>query len=116
MRPIGLPTGWGAYVCHRTDRLQALGYFPCFRDRTSSSTKENTMNWNVIKGDWMQFRGLVKERWGKLTDHNLDTIAGERDQLAERLQETYGMHKDQAELQVKAFEARHKDYQPITAA
>jgi uncharacterized protein YjbJ (UPF0337 family) len=83
---------------------------------TSSSTKESTMNWDVIKGDWMQFKRLVKERWGKLTDHNLDAIAGERDLLAERLQETYGMHKDQAELQVKAFEARHKDYQPITAA
>ena len=74
------------------------------------------MNWNVIKGDWMQFRGLVKERWGKLTDNNLDAIAGERDQLAERLQEAYGMHEDQAELQVRAFEARHKNYQPITSA
>jgi uncharacterized protein YjbJ (UPF0337 family) len=66
------------------------------------------MNWAVIETEWMQFRGLVKERWGRLTENNLDTIAGKRDRLAGRLQETYGMHKDQAELQVKDFEAVHE--------
>jgi uncharacterized protein YjbJ (UPF0337 family) len=46
----------------------------------------------------------VKEKWGKLTDDNLDSIAGKRDRLAGKIQETYGITKDQAELQVKAFE------------
>jgi uncharacterized protein YjbJ (UPF0337 family) len=78
----------------------------------SSSAKGNTMNWDVIEGNWKQFKGHVKEKWGKLTDDNLDTIAGKRDQLTGQIQEAYGITKDQAELQVKAFEEIHKDYQP----
>jgi uncharacterized protein YjbJ (UPF0337 family) len=61
-----------------------------------------------------QFKGL-KEQWGKLTDDQLDTIAGKRDQLAGRIEETYGITKDQAELQVRAFEETHKDYRPTTS-
>jgi len=74
------------------------------------------MSWEVIERDWMRFRGLVKDRWGKLTDHNLDSIAGRRDQLAGRLEEIYGMHADQAELQVRAFEASHAGEQRIASA
>ena len=74
------------------------------------------MNWDVIEGNWKQFKGLVKEKWGKLTDDNLDMIAGRREQLSGRLQQAYGITKDQAEVQVKAFEEAHKDYQPKTPA
>ena len=74
------------------------------------------MSWEVIERDWMRFRGLVKDRWGKLTDHNLDAIAGRRDQLAGRLEEIYGMHADQAELQVRPFEASHAGEQRIASA
>jgi uncharacterized protein YjbJ (UPF0337 family) len=77
--------------------------------------KEYTMNWDVIEGDWKQFKGHVKEKWGKLTDDNLDIIAGKRDHLMGRLQEAYGITKDQAEVQVKAFEQIHKDYEPKTS-
>ena len=70
------------------------------------------MNWDMIKGDWTQFKGHVKEQWGKLTDDNIDRIAGVRDQLSGKIQEAYGVTKEQAELQVKAFEEVHKDYQP----
>jgi len=70
------------------------------------------MNWDMIEGNWKQFKGTVKEKWGKLTDDNLDTIAGKRDQLAGRIQEAYGITQDQAEREVKAFEQVHKDYQP----
>jgi uncharacterized protein YjbJ (UPF0337 family) len=83
---------------------------------TISPLRGNTMNWDTIEGDWKQFKGHVKEKWGKLTDDNLDIIAGKRDQLAGKLQETYGITKDQAEIQVKAFEEIHKDYQPTTQA
>jgi uncharacterized protein YjbJ (UPF0337 family) len=83
---------------------------------TSSPSKGNTMNWDMIEGNWKQFKGHVKEKWGKLTDDNLDTIAGKRDQLAGKIQETYGITKDQAEVQVKAFEEMHKDYQPKISA
>jgi len=91
-------------------------YEPLAMPPTSSPLKGNTMNWDTIEGDWKQFKGLVKEKWGKLTDDNLDIIAGKRDQLAGKLQETYGITKDQAEIQVKAFEELHKDYQPTTHA
>jgi uncharacterized protein YjbJ (UPF0337 family) len=91
-------------------------YVPLAMSPTSSPSKGNIMNWDTIEGDWKQFKGHVKEKWGKLTDDNLDTIAGKRDQLAGKLQETYGITKDQAEIQVKAFEEIHKDYQPTTPA
>jgi uncharacterized protein YjbJ (UPF0337 family) len=83
---------------------------------THASTKGNTMNWDVIEGNWKQFKGHVKEKWGKLTDDNLDAIAGKREQLAGRIQETYGITKDQTEVQLKAFEETHKDYQPSPSA
>ena len=70
------------------------------------------MNWDVIKGDWKQFKGHVKEQWGKLTDDSLDQIDGRREQLAGKVQEAYGVTRDQAEDQVKAFEEIHKDYTP----
>jgi uncharacterized protein YjbJ (UPF0337 family) len=70
------------------------------------------MNWDTIEGNWMQFKGNVKQQWGKLTDDSLDVIAGKRDQLSGQIQETYGITKDEAEVQVKAFEEKHNDYQP----
>ena len=70
------------------------------------------MNWDTIEGNWMQFKGNVKEQWGKLTDDSLDVIAGKRDQLSGKIQETYGITKDEAEVQVMAFETKHSDYQP----
>jgi uncharacterized protein YjbJ (UPF0337 family) len=62
------------------------------------------MNWDIIKGKWKQMTGSVKERWGKLTDNDLTTIGGMRDQLVGKLQERYGYAKDQAEREVAEFE------------
>jgi len=70
------------------------------------------MNWNMIEGNWKQFKGHVKMKWGRFTDDRLDAIAGKRDQLAGGLQEIYGITKDQAERQVKLFEDLHKNYAP----
>jgi uncharacterized protein YjbJ (UPF0337 family) len=62
--------------------------------------KENSiMNWDQVEGKWKQMKGAVKEKWGKLTDDDLDRIAGKRDRLAGRLQECYGLHKELAEKQ-----------------
>ena len=55
------------------------------------------MNWDTIKGQWKQFKGKVKEKWGDLTDDDLDIIDGKRDQLVGKLQERYGYAKDEAE-------------------
>jgi uncharacterized protein YjbJ (UPF0337 family) len=97
-------------VCNRSNAI-VLAIAP-----THASTKGNTMNWDVIEGNWKQFKGHVKEKWGKLTDDNLDAIAGKREQLVGRIQETYGITKDQTEVQLKAFEETHKDYQPTHSA
>ncbi len=62
------------------------------------------MNWDTIEGNWKQYTGKVKSQWGKLTDDQLTVIAGKRDQLAGRIQEAYGVSKDEAEKQIKQFE------------
>ncbi len=61
------------------------------------------MNWEQIQGDWKQMTGRVKEKWGKLTDDELTTIAGKRDQLAGLLQQRYGYAKELAEKQLDEF-------------
>jgi uncharacterized protein YjbJ (UPF0337 family) len=65
--------------------------------------RRDDMNWDQITGDWKQFKGKVKEKWGKLTDDELTTIAGKREQLAGLLQEKYGLAKDQAEKELNEF-------------
>jgi uncharacterized protein YjbJ (UPF0337 family) len=68
------------------------------------------MNWDRIEGNWKQFKGKVKERWGKLTGDQLDVISGRRDQLAGKIQECYGMGKDEVERQIRDWETRNAHY------
>jgi uncharacterized protein YjbJ (UPF0337 family) len=58
------------------------------------------MNWDRIEGNWRQVSGKAKEQWGKLTSDDFDVVAGRRDQLAGKIQERYGVAKDEAEKQV----------------
>ena len=58
------------------------------------------MNSDQLQGKWKQLKGVAKERWGKLTDDDLEVINGERDQLIGRIQERYGIAKDEARKQV----------------
>lgn len=67
------------------------------------------MNWDIVEGNWKQFKGKIKTQWGKLTDDHLDEIAGKRDQLAGKIQEAYGVTSDEAEAQIKRFEETSKD-------
>ena len=53
------------------------------------------MNWDRIQGNWKQVVGKAKAQWGKLTDDDLDVVAGRREQLAGRIQERYGIAKDE---------------------
>jgi uncharacterized protein YjbJ (UPF0337 family) len=62
------------------------------------------VNWDRAAGDWKQLKGKVKQKWAKLTDDDLTYVDGQRDQLLGRLQERYGIAKDQAEKQVKEWE------------
>ena len=63
------------------------------------------MNWDRVAGDWKQFKGSVKEQWGKLTDDDLTRVEGKRDQLVGRIQNRYGIAKDEADRQVKDWES-----------
>lgn len=58
------------------------------------------MNWDVVKGDWKQFSGKVKEKWGNLTDDDLTAINGQREQLEGKLQKRYGYAKDKAKQEI----------------
>jgi uncharacterized protein YjbJ (UPF0337 family) len=61
------------------------------------------MNWDQVEGKWKQSKGALKEKWGKLTDSDLDVIAGKRDQLIGRIQELYGLSKEQAQREVEDY-------------
>jgi uncharacterized protein YjbJ (UPF0337 family) len=61
------------------------------------------MNWEQIRGNWEQAKGELKVRWGKLTDDDLAKIEGEREKLIGRLQELYGLGKEEAERQIDSM-------------
>jgi uncharacterized protein YjbJ (UPF0337 family) len=61
------------------------------------------MNWDQIEGKWKQSAGVLKQKWGKLTDDDLTVIAGKKDQLVGKIQERYGIARDAAEKQVDEF-------------
>ena len=67
------------------------------------------MNLDRIEGNWKQAKGKAKEQWGKLTDDDFDVVAGRRDQLAGKIQERYGVARDEAEAQVSAWERSATD-------
>ena len=62
------------------------------------------MNWDQIQGKWLETKGQVKQRWGKLTDRDLTVIDGKRDVLAGKLLGLYGTTKEQVEKEITEFE------------
>jgi uncharacterized protein YjbJ (UPF0337 family) len=69
------------------------------------------MNWDRIEGNWNQYKGSAKQQWGKLTDDQLDVSSGKRDVLAGKIQEAYGISKDEAEKQVNAWQTVQQEAQ-----
>jgi uncharacterized protein YjbJ (UPF0337 family) len=67
------------------------------------------MNWDRIEGNWKQFKGNAMQQWGKLTDDQLDVIAGKRDVLLGRIQEAYGISRDESERQLMDWEKRMQE-------
>ena len=61
------------------------------------------MNWDKIEGNWKQFKGQVKEKWGDLTDDDLDKVAGSREQLEGLIQQRYEIAKDQVKKDVNTW-------------
>ena len=67
------------------------------------------MNWDRIEGNWKEFKGRVREQWGKLTDDDIDVAAGKRDQLIGRIQERYGIAREVADRQVTDWLGRQRE-------
>jgi uncharacterized protein YjbJ (UPF0337 family) len=55
------------------------------------------MNSDQFEGKWKQLKGSVKQRWGKLTDNDITTLSGKKDELVGKIQERYGITREQAE-------------------
>ncbi len=64
--------------------------------------------WDKISGAWMQFRGEVRKRWGKLTDNDLEQINGQREILLGKLQQAYGIAREEANRQIDEWAQRLK--------
>ena len=58
------------------------------------------MNWDQISGQWKQMKGSVREKWGKLTDDDLNQINGQREQFIGKIQERYGIAREEAQRRV----------------
>lgn len=58
------------------------------------------MNWETLEGKWNQVKGTLRSKWGKLTDNDVELVKGKRDALIGRIQERYGIERDNAERQV----------------
>jgi len=67
------------------------------------------MNWDIIEGKWKQLRGEAQSQWGKLTEDEIDQVAGDREKLAGLLQERYGIARAEAERQIDEFSERLKE-------
>ena len=71
------------------------------------------MNWDQIEDEWMQVKGSVKQKWSKLTDDDLEYIAGARDKFVGKLQERYGLRKEEAQRQTDEWLDRQTDREPL---
>jgi uncharacterized protein YjbJ (UPF0337 family) len=72
------------------------------------------MDWNFAEGSWQQFRGEVHANWGRLSCVHLDVIAGRRACLSSEIEEAYGVTSEEAERQIKSFEARNQHPRPVS--
>ncbi|HYN62366.1 MAG TPA: CsbD family protein [Rubrivivax sp.] len=67
------------------------------------------MNWDRIEGNWKQVVGKARAQWGKLTDDDFDIVAGRREQLAGKIQERYGVAKEDADKQINEWIGKADD-------
>jgi uncharacterized protein YjbJ (UPF0337 family) len=71
------------------------------------------MNWDRIEGNWEHFKGNAKRHWVKLSDEQLDVVAGKREELAGKIQEVYGVSKEIAEKQLTAWQSAQRENSPF---
>jgi uncharacterized protein YjbJ (UPF0337 family) len=84
--------------------LMAMAFPPHIIDLST----EIEMDWNRVEGNWKQIKGKVKEKWGQLTEDDLDVINGRRDQLEGKIQERYGLAKDQVRKDIDDWYATQR--------
>lgn len=72
------------------------------------------MDWKFVEATWLRFRDEVHANWDRLSREHLDFIAGSRTRLASRIEEAYGVTGDEAERQIKSFEARNQHPRPVS--
>lgn len=74
------------------------------------------MNSDQFEGKWKQLKGNVKQRWGKLTDDDITTLSGKKDELVGKLQERYGITREQAQREADEWAAAANVDADTTAA
>jgi uncharacterized protein YjbJ (UPF0337 family) len=72
-----------------------------------TQTKEMDMNEDIIKGNWKELKGKIRQQWGKLTDDDVSTMQGTYEELSGKLQSTYGYQKDHAQKEIDSFIKKH---------
>lgn len=93
----------GFFALSLAASMPALNVAMAEGETTDINTQAGS-TWDQVEGNWVEFKGLVKERWGELTDDDLLQIQGERQQLVGRIQQTYGISLDEADAQVREWE------------
>src|SRR5450759_1801066 len=86
---------------------RALWIGACF-----NTGEAKIMNWDQMEGKWKQMKGAVRKQWGKLTDDDLEFMAGSKDQFVGRLQERYGIKKEEAQKQADEWLQAQADDKP----
>jgi uncharacterized protein YjbJ (UPF0337 family) len=79
------------------------GHRLCANAEKQTERGGKIVNWDQIKGNWKQFKGKARQKWGKLTDDELDMMEGKREELIGKVQEKYGITREQAEKDVNEF-------------
>ena len=74
------------------------------------------MNQDVLEGNWKQLRGKIRQRWARLTEDQLNVIDGKREQLAGKIQELYGLTRDEVDRQIHEFEQQNMGQRKQKAA
>ena len=71
------------------------------------------MHWNRIEGNWDELKVNAKHNWGKLTDDHIELVNGKREYLVIKIQEIYGIDKEEAERQINEFINSLRDFKPL---
>jgi len=90
-----------AQVLHGSDGENPDMPFIALRPRST------LMNWGRLEGSWRLMAGRIKQRWGRLTSDSATEVDGLHDELVGKVQQAYGLSRDEAERQIKDWETRH---------